>query len=72
MILKEDIIISSKAMNRNEVLFGLWNMENMIKLKIMILGMNGSFTNMTNVHTCAICGMDLFTTIVLLPKGHHL
>jgi hypothetical protein len=72
MVLKKDIVIGSKAMNKNKILFGLWNMEHMIKLKIMILGMNSSLTNMTNAHTCIICDMDLFTTIVLLLESQLL
>jgi hypothetical protein len=54
MKFKKHIIVYSKAMNRNKTYCGLWNIENMVKLKIMILCMNSSFTNMTNVHTCTI------------------
>jgi hypothetical protein len=65
---KKDIIICSK-MNRNKILCGLWHIENMIKFKVTILGMNSSFTNMTNVHNCTTCRVDLFTAMILLSKG---
>jgi hypothetical protein len=41
----------------------------MVKLNITILGMNSSFNNMTNVHTCIIRRVDLLTAAVLLSKG---
>jgi hypothetical protein len=44
-------------------------MKDMFKFKITILGMKSCFSNMTNAHTCAIVGMDLFTTVVLLSEG---
>jgi hypothetical protein len=47
----------------------LGNMQDLFKLKILTPGINSTFTNMTNVHTCTICCVNLFTTMVLLTKG---
>jgi hypothetical protein len=66
---KKHIIVYSMAMNKNKTFCGLWNIENMVQLKITILGMNSSCTNMTNVHTCTIRHVDLLTAVVLLSKG---
>jgi hypothetical protein len=44
----------------------MWYMKDLFEFKIMILGRNNSFTNMTNTHTCAISSVDLFITVVLL------
>jgi hypothetical protein len=68
MIFKEDIIINSKIMNGHKVLCGLRNMQNLFEFKVSIMGINSSFTNMTNVHTCTVCCMNLFATMVLLVK----
>jgi hypothetical protein len=68
MILKENIIINSKMMNGHKVLCGLRNMQNLFEFKVSILGINSSFTNMTNVHTCIVCCVNLFVTMVLLMK----
>jgi hypothetical protein len=68
MILKENIIINIKMMNGHKVLCGLRNMQNLFEFKVSILGINSSFTNMTNVHTCIVCCVNLFVTMVLLMK----
>jgi hypothetical protein len=41
-------------------------------MKIAKRGMIIRMTNVTNVHNCATCGMDLLMAIVPLPHGEFL
>jgi hypothetical protein len=69
---KENIIVRCKAMNRNEILFGRWNMKDIAKMKITNRGTNCGMTNMFNVHTCTAGGVDLIPAIVLVTYGELL
>jgi hypothetical protein len=44
-------------------------MQDISKFKGFIWGTNSRLTNMSNVHTCTISGVDLISTIVLLTDG---
>jgi hypothetical protein len=69
---KKHIVICGKTMNRDKILSGLRHMKNIFEFEITMLGVNCSFTNMTNVHTCTVCSVDLFGVVILLPKSQLL
>jgi predicted secreted protein len=69
MKFNEDIIVFSETMNRNKVLGGMWNMNNIFKMQIFRGGVTNCMTNMTNAHTLSICHVNLLMALVLLSHG---
>ena len=73
MKFKECRVIINKTMNRNKIFLCLRNIENVFEMDLFVTrGINNSITNMANVHTYAIGGMNLLIPIVFVLHGECL
>jgi hypothetical protein len=68
MELDKGVIIQSKPMNQNKIFMSGSYMQDVIKDKITTGSGDNGFTNMSNVHTFAICCMDLIGASIVRPS----
>ena len=56
-------------MSRDQVLGGIWYMQDILEMEIAGRGTNISMTYMSNLHTCAVGHVYLIMPVVLVPDG---
>jgi hypothetical protein len=52
-------------MNKYKILFGFWNIKNVIEMKFSIRGINTRMINVNGFHTCATGNVNLITPVYL-------
>jgi hypothetical protein len=53
-------------MNKYKILFGFWNIKNVIEMKFSFRGINTRMINVNGFHTCATGNVNLITPGVLV------
>jgi hypothetical protein len=56
-------------MNRNKTFLCCWDVQDIIEKQGFSRGVNYNITNIADVHTCTICGVNLICPLVLLMSG---